>query len=127
LDNAGYGRMMFRKVIYLAHRLSWELNRGAIPNGMQVCHHCDNPSCVRPDHLFLGSIADNIADSTKKGRRARGTKVGTSRFTEEEVRAIRFRFATDETATYKGVAREYGCSPTSISNIVQKVYGQHLD
>lgn len=51
-----------------AHRVAWALTFGAVPVGMQVCHHCDNPPCVRPDHLFLGTAADNARDRESKGR-----------------------------------------------------------
>jgi len=52
----------------MAYRVSWEIHNGAIPKGLNVCHHCDNPICVRPDHLFLGTQLDNIHNSISKGR-----------------------------------------------------------
>lgn len=68
--NNGYGRFWANKEAghTLAHRFVWELVNGPIPDGMEVCHSCDTPACVRPEHLFLGSHSDNIADCVAKGR-----------------------------------------------------------
>ena len=65
---AGYGNVRVGPKNKYAHRLAWELTNGAIPNGLHVCHRCDNPPCVRPDHLFLGTGKDNARDSMQKGR-----------------------------------------------------------
>lgn len=64
----GYGQIKIKGRRRLAHRVAWELTNGPIPDGLQVCHHCDNPPCVRPDHLFLGTQSDNIQDAVSKGR-----------------------------------------------------------
>lgn len=88
----GYGVFGDRnhKVIY-AHRYSYELAFGSIPDGLFVLHKCDNPPCVRPDHLFLGTHDDNMEDSAKKGRK-KGERACYVKLTEPQVQLIRQRF-----------------------------------
>lgn len=71
----GYGRFFVKPKVILAHRHAFALAYGAIPEGMHVCHKCDNPSCVRPDHLFAGTRSDNMQDMHSKGRYRGGNKV----------------------------------------------------
>lgn len=89
LDGEGYGRIMVARVKYMAHRLSYSLNNGPIPDGYVVRHKCDNPSCINPEHLEVGTQADNIADKVSRGRQARGSGAGRAILTEESVREIR--------------------------------------
>lgn len=110
----GYGKMKAGPGSKLAHRLSWELAHGAIPDGLQVCHRCDNPGCVRPDHLFLGTQGDNMADMVKKGRLRPGHRFKSS-LTEEEMDLI----AADP-RLQREIASDYGvCQPT-ISRIKKR-------
>ena len=105
--------------IELAHRVSWELAHGPMPVGSFICHHCDNPPCVRPDHLFLGSPADNTADRDRKLRH------GTARLTPEQVRAI--RAAVNAGARQSDIARAFAIVPSAVSQIVHRKAWKHLD
>lgn len=81
----GYGNLKVGGRTVQAHRLSWEMHHGAEPSG-QVCHTCDNPSCVRPDHLFVGDQADNMRDMAAKGRT--GTRAGDEHWTRQRPDAV---------------------------------------
>jgi hypothetical protein len=99
-----------------AHRLSWELHNGSIPDGLHVLHHCDNPTCVRPDHLFLGRAADNSLDKVAKGRARGGSMKGernpSAKLNEQQVDAIR----ADPRGSVT-VGRIYGVAKNTIQNI----------
>ena len=104
IDHHGYGGInIARGKMVKAHRFSWELHNGPIPPGLNVLHKCDTRPCVNPDHLYLGSQADNLADAKRKGRTAKGVRNGSARLTEAQVREIR---ASTEPARI--VAERYG-------------------
>lgn len=90
-DTSGYGLIQFNHRIHKTHRLMYYLARGDIPAGFWVLHKCDNPPCVKPTHLFLGTGKDNSQDREMKGRHipARGEKVGTAKLTAKDVLEIR--------------------------------------
>jgi len=99
-----------------AHRVAFELAKGPIPEETNVCHTCDEPACVRPKHLFLGTHADNVADKTAKGRQSKGETHGRALFTEDEVVTIRERI--DRGEEQSDLAEEYDASLTAINAIV---------
>lgn len=76
-DHKGYGQLRIHSKSILAHRYAYILEHGEIPDGMFVCHHCDNPSCVNPTHLFLGTNTDNVHDMMAKGRNMHITRPET--------------------------------------------------
>lgn len=88
-DRKGYGHTYVNGKTVGAHRMSWFIHNGAIPDGMMVLHKCDNPSCVNPMHLFLGSGQDNVDDKVAKDRQAKGSDHGRSKLTELDVAWIK--------------------------------------
>ncbi len=123
IDSKGYGRLGSDHAG--AHRLSWEINVGPIPDNLWVLHYCDNPSCVRPDHLFLGTIIDNLADMVSKGRHPRGETNGRAKTTEERVRAMRARHAAG--AGRRELAIEFGMSLSQTGAILSRKNWKHVD
>lgn len=127
----GYGLFGVEGKAERAHRFSWEIHNGPIPEGLFVCHHCDVPACIRPDHLFLGTDMDNVHDMISKGRnwidderRAKGERHGMAKLTEEIVLEIRTKYAENK-PTFTELGKQYGLGHHAIWNIVHyKIWKQ---
>lgn len=117
-DPCGYGRFK-GPAGESAHRNSYFYFIGEIPHGMQICHRCDNPECVNPDHLFAGSNQDNVDDKISKGRHPRGEKSATAKINFKTVSEIRSRYIKgSKNYGTRGLARIYGISHRVIWSIV---------
>lgn len=150
----GYGNFKLGEKRVNTHRVSWIFHNGPIPANLFVLHRCDNPSCVRPDHLFLGSQLDNAADCRSKGRQpsfdaksqimlkvaargpshglkkhperaARGESNGTSKLTGEQVEDIRRIYASGD-QNQKQLASRFGIVPGTVSKIVRFEMWTHI-
>jgi hypothetical protein len=116
----GQGRIPGDRRLRQAHRLTWEQERGPIPDGMYVLHRCDNPPCVNVEHLFLGTQFDNMRDAKAKGRgwHPRGELNPKTHLTELQVREIRQRYAAGGISQEKLGVR-YGIRQSAVSAIVR--------
>lgn len=122
LNSNGYGRFMVQNKHRLAHRVSYEIFFGEVPDGLRVCHRCDNRLCVNPMHLWLGTQSENLKDAVSKGRMkhpdTRAEKNGNTKLTWEHVRNIR---AMHNTGVRKyHIASLFGVSPSTVGNIVNQ-------
>lgn len=120
-----YGVMKVDGRNVIASRFSWQIHFSPIPAGMRVCHKCDNPRCVRPDHLFLGTDADNSRDMVQKGRQVRGEKNGPAKLTSPQVMSIRREYACGNT-TYSKLAIKYSIHRGTIQQIILGKSWRHL-
>jgi hypothetical protein len=110
----GYGQLKFKQKTYRAHRLSHEIFIGPIPDGLFVCHHCDNPSCVNPAHLYAGTPKQNSEDRDRRGRAniAHGERHYRATLTDDDVVSIR-----ESNKTLSELEDEFGVSRTTICNV----------
>lgn len=131
-DN-GYGMARWDGKTVLAHRVSWRLANGPVPKGLCVLHRCDNPPCVNPEHLFLGTLRENTRDMMAKGRSRwtgpkvplKGSAAPASKIKEHDVVAI-FRLRA-EGATLTELARKYDLAPATVSAILLRQSWRHVD
>jgi len=153
-DKDGYGVFTYHGTSYRAHRAAWLVSFGAIPHGLMVCHSCDNPACVRPEHLMLGAARSNAIDRKRKGRsatgdrngshihrhkvrdgvrkwvaehperHARGERAAKAKLTEADVTAIRRLHQSG--ARQVDIAARFGITQAQVSSIVRRESWKHV-
>jgi hypothetical protein len=116
-----YGIFNYQARHWRAHRLSYWFHKGEFNLDLYVCHTCDNPLCVNPDHLFLGTTQDNTSDRVKKDRSAKGEKNGDSRLTDDQVKSIK---SSLESVTE--LSKKYKVSRTTVYKIKNRQSWQHI-
>jgi hypothetical protein len=123
-NGRGYGKFYVTNSLhYLAHRVSWYLVNGKIPDGKFLLHTCDNPRCVNPDHLHLGTQTDNMRDMCQKGRHvswdSSGENNGAAKLTKKQVDEMRLIYAQGG-SSYRKLMIRYGISKSQVSRIINR-------
>lgn len=129
----GYGKLLVNGKHLRANRFVWEITYGPIPAGMIICHHCDNPSCVRPSHLFVGTHADNMMDKIRKGRGGYcgpkqpvyGERHPNTILRNADIRKIRRLYAVGN-ISQQALGEIFSITQTAVSAIVRRKWWQHV-
>lgn len=128
VETSGYGHGSFRGVKFRAHRAAWVETNGPIPEGMAVLHKCDTRPCINPEHLFLGTSDDNIADRVRKGRSGGGSLPGeahpNAKLTPDAVALIRAMRA--DGATHEKIAEEIGVGRRCVGRVLDGTSWSHI-
>lgn len=126
VNTSGYGSLTVKGTPVGAHRLSFMLFKGEVPDGKVVCHTCDVRTCVNPEHLWLGSNRENLDDMLAKGRQSRvpGEQNGMSKLTEDQVRAIRQEHI--DGATKASLCRKYEVSSSTMDRLIKRQSWAHI-
>lgn len=122
-----YGTVWHGQTKFKTHKIAYILTKGKISEGMYICHKCDNPKCVNPDHLYQGTPKDNNSDCIKRNRanREKGEERYCAKLTEENVNSIRLEYVK-KYGEITRLARKYGVSCTAIYNVVHHVRWKHV-
>lgn len=128
VNHNGYGavaKFLPDKILRGAHRVSYYLHNGIFDYSLHVCHKCDTPSCVNPDHLFLATKLENTMDMVRKGRASKGENCPNHKLTESNVIDIR-KLYSDGGHTIRSIAPIFGVDYSTIFNIVKRKTWKHV-
>jgi len=124
-NSRGYAEISHNGKKKRTNRVSYQVFKGEIPENLFVCHTCDNPSCVNPDHLYLGTHQDNVNDKLDRRRQPRGEEIKLAKLTEKDIIKIRELFQ-EGSMTQQEIADQYGVCQTTISRVILNQTWTHL-
>lgn len=119
----GYGLTKLNGKTTVATRVAYQLSVGPIPAGMNICHRCDNPPCVRPDHLFPGTTKQNYEDAKAKDRHTRGERQALSKLTDNDVRFIRLQA---DVMTQTALAEMFDIKQSTVWSVIRRKHWTHV-